>query len=102
MQPMAPVRFRDIRQPMRRLEAEGLRDLHATNFMGPSSWNADQLVGLQAEPPARMRKTIGDRRSRVRRDLGAIHRLQPEMREGEVATEFIRRQTLLRENQLQF
>ncbi len=33
----------------------------------------------------RMRETIGDRRRRVGCDVGAVHRLQPEMREIEAA-----------------
>jgi hypothetical protein len=57
-------------------------------------------MGLEAKPPARVIETIGNGRGRIRGKVIAVHRLQPKMREGEVA-QAIRRQALLRKNKLQ-
>src|SRR5580704_8773075 len=57
-------------------------------------------MSLQAEPPARVIETIGDGGGRIRGAFVAVHRLQPEMREREVAQSF-RPEALLRENELQ-
>jgi hypothetical protein len=57
-------------------------------------------MSLEAQPPARVIETIGDGGRRIRGAFVAVHRLQPEMREGEAA-QFSWPEALLRENELQ-
>ena len=67
---VAAVRLRDIRQTVRRLEGERLKILI---MLG----DAEDLVRLHAQPPARMRQAIGDRRAAVFcARVRPVHRLQ--------------------------
>src|SRR5580765_7385130 len=45
--------------------------------------NAEKLMRLQAESPARMRQAIRERRARVGFARGPVHRLEEEMPEAE-------------------
>src|SRR5580658_2243639 len=66
-----------------------------------ASGQADELVGLQAEAPARMREAIGCRLCDIGVLRRPVHRLQEEMPEGKPREAF-RVEALLREDQLQF
>ena len=61
---------------VRGVETEAVRELHGLA-------DADDLVGLQRQSPARVREAIVDGGSRMRFAPGSIHRLQEEMPEGE-------------------
>src|SRR5262245_13704224 len=56
--------------------------------------NAEKLMRLQAESPARMREAIFERSARVRFARGAIHGLKKEVAECEVGVALRRRAVL--------
>ena len=58
-------------------------------------------MGLQAQPPLRMRQAVLDRQPGVLLAVGAVHRLQQQVREVQVL-EPLRRRAVLRIDQLQF
>src|SRR5690606_19869753 len=65
-----------------------------------SSRNTDQLVSLEAEPPFRMRETIGRRRACVLLPVRTVHRLQKEIPEVELL-ETLRHRFRLRVDEFQ-
>src|SRR6185437_7510145 len=66
-----------------------------------ASTDACQLVGLETQPPLRMRQAIADRCRGVRRPLRIVHRLQEEAGEGEAGVT-LRLGAGLRVDQLEF
>src|SRR6185312_1607536 len=64
------------------------------------SWDAEELVGLEAQAPARMGEAEIDGERGVARALRPVHRLQEEMAERQ-ALEILGRDSGLRKDQLQ-
>src|SRR5690348_14477121 len=68
---------------MRRAVWAGRWEAEAPPAGPPGLWNAEKLMRLQAEPPARMRQAVLERGPRVPLPVGPVHRLQKEMTEGQ-------------------
>src|SRR6185369_14764467 len=78
------------------------KDLVNSHMISKSSPLSDteRLVRLQAEPPLRMAQAVVDHACGIVGDLGPVHRLQREAREGEVR-EILRPRAGLRVDQFQ-
>src|SRR5215210_6801008 len=70
-----------------------------SSFLSFHSWNAEKLMRLQAEPPARVGQAVVHGERRISRALGAVHRLQEEVAELQIL-EVLRAESALGIDQL--
>ena len=80
-------------------DATRVPDLFGVQISSGSA-NSENLVGLNAQPPARVRHTVVDGKSRVLVDARPIHRLEKKMIELELL-EFLGRRAPLRVDELE-